>query len=113
MTEYVKAWQCIGCGKIEGPQTCIGVCQDRRVEFVYVSDHERLLAQLGAAQRYMRSATAVLRALASTTPHDDEWERGYLVMQAQGHTVLAAIGTEDSFFRQELLDFATGSSRNQ
>ena len=22
---YVAAWQCIGCGKIEAPQTCIGV----------------------------------------------------------------------------------------
>jgi len=31
----VKAWQCIGCGKIDAPQTCIGICQDCRVEFVY------------------------------------------------------------------------------
>ena len=22
---YVAAWQCMGCGKIEAPQTCIGV----------------------------------------------------------------------------------------
>jgi uracil-DNA glycosylase len=28
---YVKAWQCVGCGKIEAPQTCIGICQDRKV----------------------------------------------------------------------------------
>jgi hypothetical protein len=31
MKDYVKAWQCIGCGKIEAPQACIGVCQDRKV----------------------------------------------------------------------------------
>jgi hypothetical protein len=46
MNAYVKAWQCIGCGKIEAPQTCIGVCQDRKVEFVYAFEHEEALAQL-------------------------------------------------------------------
>lgn len=39
MNETVKAWQCIGCGEIEAPQTCIGVCQDRKVDFVYASEH--------------------------------------------------------------------------
>jgi len=24
----LNAWQCIGCGKIEAPQNCIGVCRD-------------------------------------------------------------------------------------
>jgi hypothetical protein len=88
MTEYVKAWQCIGCGKIEAPQTCIGVCRDQRVEFVYASDHEEVLAHL-------RAAASVLRTLASTRPHDDEWERSYRVMQAQARRVLTAIGSED------------------
>jgi hypothetical protein len=49
MNDYVKAWQCIGCGKIEAPQTCIGVCQDRKVEFVYADEHEEALAQLEVA----------------------------------------------------------------
>ena len=51
MTEYVKAWQCIGCGKIEAPQTCIGVCQDRKVSFVYAFEHEKALAQLKVARQ--------------------------------------------------------------
>jgi hypothetical protein len=51
MNAYVKAWQCIGCGKIEAPQTCIGVCQDRKVEFVYAFEHEEALAQLSVARR--------------------------------------------------------------
>ena len=34
MIEYMKAWQCIGCGKLDGPQDCIGICQDRKVELV-------------------------------------------------------------------------------
>jgi hypothetical protein len=27
--ERIKAWQCIGCGRIEGAQPCIGICEDR------------------------------------------------------------------------------------
>jgi len=94
MTEYLKAWQCIGCGKIEAPQTCIGVCQDRRVEFVYASDHKELLAQLRATQRHALAASAVLRRLASTMPHDREWERSYRAIQEQARRVLTAIGSE-------------------
>lgn len=95
MTEYVKAWQCIGCGKIEAPQNCIGVCQDRRVEFVYASDHKELLAQLRAAQRHALAASAVLRRLASTKPHDHEWERSYRAIQAQARRVLTTAGSKE------------------
>jgi hypothetical protein len=102
MTEYVKAWQCIGCGKIEAPQTCIGVCQDRRVEFVYASDYKELLAQLRAAQRRADAASAVLRRLASTKPHDHEWERSYLAIQEQARRVLTAISSEEPQVLREL-----------
>jgi hypothetical protein len=50
MSDYVKAWQCIGCGKIEAPQTCVGVCQNRKVEFVYAFEHEAALARLEVAR---------------------------------------------------------------
>ena len=40
MTDRITAWQCIGCGRIDGPQPCVGTCQDRRTEFVYASEHE-------------------------------------------------------------------------
>ena len=102
MTEYVKAWQCIGCGKIEAPQTCIGVCQDRRVELVYASDHKELLAQLRATQRHMHAASAALRRLASTKPHDHEWERSYRAMQEEARRVLTTIGNDDPQALREL-----------
>lgn len=40
MTEYVEAWQSVGCGKIEVSQTCIGACRNRKVQFVYALEHE-------------------------------------------------------------------------
>ena len=92
MNDYVKAWQCIGCGKIEAPQTCIGVCQDRKVEFVYASEHKDALAQLALARRQASALEALVRRLACTNPHKDGWEHSYRAMQAQARSALAALG---------------------
>lgn len=91
MTDYVKAWQCIGCGKIEAPQTCIGVCQDRKVELVYASEHEEVLAQVRQARQRADVLEALVRQLACTTPRKGEWERSYLVLQNQARRVVAAL----------------------
>jgi hypothetical protein len=94
MNDYVKAWQCIGCGKIEAPQTCIGVCQDRKVEFVYASEHEEALAELALVRRRSDELEALARRLAYTTPHKDGWEKSYRAMQEMARAKLAAIGSE-------------------
>lgn len=92
MTERVKAWQCIGCGKIEAPQTCIGVCEDRKVEFVYAFEHEEAVSQLvsqrDAARRQAEALVALVRQLAHSTPRNGEWERSYLALQASAKEVL-------------------------
>jgi len=90
MSEYVKAWQCIGCGKIEAPQTCVGVCQDRRVEFVYAAEHEEALLELARERARASRFEALVRQLAHTTPHQHEWERSYLALQNQARQALAA-----------------------
>jgi hypothetical protein len=93
MNGYVKAWQCIGCGKIESPQTCIGICQDRKVEFVYAFEHEEALAQLKVARRQMEALGALVRRLARTNPHNDAWEHSYRTLQEQARGILASIGS--------------------
>jgi len=75
VSENIKAWQCIGCGKLESPQTCIGVCQDRKVELVYASEHMSMLTHLAAMTSERDRAVALLRRLASVTPHDGMWEQ--------------------------------------
>jgi hypothetical protein len=92
MNDYVKAWQCIGCGRIEGPQTCIGICQDRKVEFVYASEHQETLTQLTLARRQASALETLVRRLASTNPRADAWEQSYRAMQEQARSTLAAIG---------------------
>ena len=57
MSNHLSAWQCIGCGKLEAPQNCVGVCQDRRVELVYAGEYEAVCAEL-AVVRGERDALA-------------------------------------------------------
>jgi hypothetical protein len=87
----IPAWQCIGCGKIDGPQTCIGVCEDRKVEFVYASDYDEALARAALIRRRAEALEAIVRRLASTTPRDGEWERSYRAMQEQARRAMAAL----------------------
>lgn len=94
MNDYVKAWQCIGCGRIDGPQTCLGVCQDRKVEFVYACEHEQTLAELALARRQASTLEILVRRLALTNPHKDGWEHSYRAMQEQARSTLASMGSE-------------------
>ena len=58
------AWQCVGCGRIEGPQPCIGVCQDRKVSFVYASDHAAVLSRLLDAEERVAALKSLVRRMA-------------------------------------------------
>jgi len=94
MTERVTAWQCIGCGRIEGAQPCVGICQDRRTDFVYASDHDEVLAQLALARRQAEALTALVRQLAHTTPRAGEWERTYRALQARARRTLETLAAD-------------------
>jgi len=89
MTDYVKAWQCIGCGMIEAPQTCIGVCEYRRAELVYAFEYQQVVAQAEAALRRANVLEALVRKLACTTPRKGEWERTYRALQDHARRVMA------------------------
>ena len=82
------AWQCIGCGRIEGPQPCIGVCQDRKVSFVYASDHAAVLSRLLDAEDRIAALESLARRMALSTPRAGEWERGYRSLQDEARRVL-------------------------
>src|SRR5262245_40263595 len=88
MVERVKAWQCIGCGRIEESQGCIGVCSDRRVEFVYASDYDESVALAAHARSEVERLTGLVRQLATTTPRADGWERTYRELQRRARETL-------------------------
>lgn len=89
MTEYVKAWQCIGCGRIEAPQNCVGICEDRKVEFAYAGEHRALLAHAERMAQRIEALERVVRRLARTTPHDGAYETSWHALQHAAREALA------------------------
>ena len=81
--ERVEVWQCIGCGKIEAPQPCIGVCRDRRTRLVYAEDYDAVLAEADALR-------AVVRYIGAITPRAGECERSWRALQARARDALGA-----------------------
>ena len=77
----MKAWQCTGCGKLDGPQPCIGVCQDRKVELVYADDYDQLKLRIGSLE-------VLLKTVIQTTPRNDEWEKCYKAFQQRARQLL-------------------------
>lgn len=88
MAEIVNAWQCIGCGKVEAPQTCIGICQDRKVQFVYAYDYEQALAEADRLRAEGAALGSLARQLASITPRDGQWEASYRALQDRARRLL-------------------------
>lgn len=89
MNGTVNAWQCIGCGKIEAPQTCVGVCESRKVALVYADEHLAVVGRLQAANTDM---AALLKQFATIMPREGGWESSYRAMQEKARKVLARHG---------------------
>ena len=57
--ERLTAWRCIGCGKLDAPQPCIGVCKDRKVELVDALAYDALRDELAQLERFVRFIASV------------------------------------------------------
>lgn len=95
MTEYIQAWQCIGCGKIEAPQPCIGVCQDRKVLFVGKDTHEQLQAETEQLRQRLDAAHGLLARMARTRPREGQIDRCWSSFQQQARSLLAEAAIRD------------------
>ncbi len=91
MTDYIQAWQCMGCGKIEAPQTCIGVCRDRNILMVGKDEHESVVAQAARLRESLQSAIAMLNRVVHSTPRSGQWERCYRALQEQARETIARL----------------------
>ena len=81
MTERMKAWQCIGCGRIESNATCLGICEDVPITVVSAADHDALRRELDELRLF-------LRQLVHSAPRSGEWERSYRAAQERARRLL-------------------------
>ena len=91
MIDTIKAWQCIGCGSVEAPQTCIGVCQHRKVEFVYAFEHAEVLRQLAEVGAQRDALAGLLRRFVSVRPRDGAWAAALTRFQDEARRALAGL----------------------
>jgi hypothetical protein len=80
--ERRKVWECVGCGRIDDPRPCVGICRDQPVEYVLARDHEAALEGL------LRLA----RTIATTTPRPGEHARHWEALQREARRVLSELG---------------------
>jgi hypothetical protein len=81
----IKVWQCVGCGRIDDPQPCIGVCRDEKKVYVPAEDHDAALAELHSEAERLR---AIVLDIAAITPRPGEFERGYRALQERARRAL-------------------------
>jgi hypothetical protein len=86
--EFATTWWCAGCGGIDAPQPCLGVCIWRTVEWVnsltYLKERAGALAERDAEQRLR----GLVRRIACLTPRAGQWERGWRALQAQSQAMI-------------------------
>ena len=82
--ERRHVWECIGCGRIDDPRPCVGICRDRKVEYVLAADHDRAVAAL----------LEIVRIIATTTPRPGEAEGHWFALQARARAALASQATD-------------------
>jgi hypothetical protein len=80
--QTVKVWQCIGCGRIEAPQECVGICEFKRIDMVYAFEHEKALERCAKFEE-------LVRYLARITPREGEWERSWKALQVRARAIVA------------------------
>ena len=90
LPDPITVWQCIGCGRLEAPQNCIGVCQDRKVEVVGAWDYAEVCSALDDANERVAALEGFLGKLARIAPRAGRWEEAYRALQAEARKVLAA-----------------------
>jgi len=92
MAEIIDAFQCMGCGKIDAPQECIGVCQDRAMKIVAAADYFAATDRADAAERNSEDLRELVRQIAHVRPADGRWQETFEAFQRRAQAVLARRG---------------------
>ena len=82
-TERIQGWRCIGCGKVDAPRPCVGICQDRKVELVDAADYDALQART-------RQLEETLALIARVTPRADALAASWQALQERAPKLLDA-----------------------
>ena len=81
----IKVWQCVGCGRIDDPQPCVGICRDEKREYIPAADHDAAMAEARSELEVLRH---IALELATITPRAGQWERSYRALAQRARKAL-------------------------
>lgn len=87
----IKAWECVGCGRVEAPRPCVGICQDRAVELVPEQVYRSVRDECDRLGEENAALRKLVLQLAKTSPRDGQWEAGYKYLQQRARYLLESI----------------------
>jgi hypothetical protein len=96
MTERLSALFCIGCGRIDVPEPCLGACDERVVDLVLAKDLDAALVQVAKAVQHAGMLRELVLHLVLKIPEHNssiptDWAETHRTMQAQARSVLHEI----------------------
>jgi hypothetical protein len=89
--EPFRAWLCSGCGRVEAPRACLGVCLRRPEEVVRADRHAEVLARAADADRDAHALWGLVRRLAWTTPREGHGPETVAAMREAALALLGAV----------------------
>lgn len=81
--DRVSGWWCASCGRMEAPQTCLGVCIHRPDALVRLDVHEDVVSEAVAARARADGLAALARGVASSTPRGGHWDQSAAALAAE------------------------------
>jgi hypothetical protein len=78
--ETIRVWECVGCGRIDHPQPCVGICRDVKAEYVRAADY-------ADARERIENLEGLLRRIAFTSPREGEFESAWRALQRDARTL--------------------------
>ena len=94
MAEIIEAFQCMGCGRIDVPRECIGICQDRLMKIVAAGDYLAAVERARSAEREVEAMRTLLRQIAHVSPDDDRWQETLEAFQLRARALLKGGGSD-------------------
>ena len=91
MAELIDAFQCMGCGRIDAPRECIGICQDRAMRIVAAADYLAAAERAEAAEREREALKELVRQVAHVRPADGRWQDTFEAFQARARALLRRV----------------------
>ena len=80
--------------RLEGPQPCVGVCQDRKVTLVPADAYDAALAR-SAAEARLAALESLARRMALSTPRNGEWEKSFRALQDEARRAMREIARRE------------------